>query len=148
VRIDPQDPDRYLTADGSEAFAHFEESIPVAGGEPERLEIRETRWGPVLATDVDGVPLALAWTAHREGAVNLELQQLDTAQSADEAIGIAQRAGMPAQNFLVADRFGNIAWTIAGAFRCASAISTRACRRTGAGRTPAGKAGWRPRRRH
>src|SRR5690606_8498325 len=39
---------------------------------------------------------------------------LETAQSADEGVAIAQRSGMPAQNFLVADRFGNIAWTIAG----------------------------------
>ena len=49
------------------------------------------------------------WCAH-----NLELMNLETAETSDEAIAIAQRAGMPAQNFLVADRFGSIAWTIAG----------------------------------
>ena len=114
VHADPLDAERYLTAEGSEAFGEFEETILVDGADPETLRIRETRWGPVLAKDVDGVPLALAWTAHREGAVNLELLQLETAQSADEGVTIAQRAGMPAQNFLVADRFGNIAWTIAG----------------------------------
>jgi len=56
----------------------------------------------------------LAWTAHREGAVNLELLRLEQAETSDEGIAIAQAAGMPAQNFLVADRFGSIAWTIAG----------------------------------
>jgi penicillin G amidase len=114
VRTDPDDADRYLTAEGSDKISTYHETILVKGNEAETLEIRETRWGPILATDADGTPLALAWTAHREGAVNLELMRLESAQSADEGVAIAQQAGMPAQNFLVADRFGNIAWTIAG----------------------------------
>ena len=116
IRVLPaaDDATRYRTPDGSEAISVVEESIGVKGGAPETLTVRETRWGPILAKDVDGVPLALAWTAHREGAINLELLGFETAETADEGIAIAHRAGMPAQNLLIGDRFGNIAWTIAG----------------------------------
>lgn len=116
VRVvpDPAAADHYLTAEGSAAIETHTESIAVHGAEPENLLIRETRWGPIIAEDADGTPMALAWTAEREGAVNLELQKLETAETTDEGIAIVQRAGMPAQNFLVADRYGSIAWTIAG----------------------------------
>ena len=116
VRVlpDPAAADHYLTAEGSAAIETHEESIAVHGAAPETLLVRETRWGPIMAEDADGTPLALAWTAEREGSVNLELLKLEAAETADEGVAIAQQAGMPAQNFLVADRFGNIAWTIAG----------------------------------
>ncbi len=114
VIADPAAADHYLTAEGSAAIETHEESIAVHGAEPEMLLVRETRWGPIMAEDADGTPLALAWTAEREGAVNLDLLNLETAETTDEGIAIAQQTGMPAQNFLVADRFGSIAWTIAG----------------------------------
>ena len=44
----------------------------------------------------------------------MELAQLDGAETVDEAVVIAQNAGIPAQNFIVGDREGKIAWTIAG----------------------------------
>ncbi|WP_440223729.1 penicillin acylase family protein [Dokdonella sp. MW10] len=108
------DADRYATPEGSEAIVTHVERLRVHGGDDETLEVRETRWGPITATDADGTPLALAWTAHREGAVNLDLLQLEAATGVDEAVMIAQRCGMPAQNLVVGDRAGNIAWTIAG----------------------------------
>jgi penicillin G amidase len=114
VIADPADAGRYLSAEGSLPITTHQEIIAVHGAEAETFEVRETRWGPILEKDADGTPLALAWTAEREGAVNLELMKLETAETADDGVAIAQRAGMPAQNFLVADRFGNIAWTIAG----------------------------------
>ncbi len=116
VRVipDPDAADHYLTADGSAAIDTHVESIAVHGAGAESFEVRETRWGPIMAEDADGTPLALAWTAERDGAVNLDLLKLETAETADEAVAIVQGAGMPAQNFLVADRFGSIAWTIAG----------------------------------
>ncbi len=116
VRVlpDPADPSRYRTPDGSEAISTIEEALGVRGADAETLAVRETRWGPITAKDVDGIELALAWTAHRDGAVNLDLLDLDLAETVDEAVAIAQRAGMPAQNLVVGDRSGNIAWTIAG----------------------------------
>lgn len=114
VMPDPIDADRYRTAQGSEPFVVHDEVITTRGGDAETLAVRETRWGPVIAKDHDGVELALAWTAHHDDAVNLDLLDFERAESVDEGVSIAQRAGMPAQNLLVADRFGNIAWTIAG----------------------------------
>jgi penicillin amidase len=114
VDVDANDKSAYVEADGAKKFAEFKETIKVRGGADETLDVRETEWGPVLATDADGTPLALAWTALRPGAVNMELMQLDTAESVDEAVEIANRAGMPPNNFVVGDRAGNIAWTIAG----------------------------------
>ncbi|HET7101317.1 MAG TPA: penicillin acylase family protein, partial [Terriglobia bacterium] len=54
------------------------------------------------------------WTAHRPGVANMELALLEDAETVEQAITIAQKSGIPAQNFIVADRTGRIAWTIAG----------------------------------
>jgi penicillin amidase len=116
VRIDRDaaHPDRYRTADGEKTIAKHEEILHVRGGPDERLDVEETEWGPVLGKDTDGAPLALAWTAQRPGAFNVELEKLELAETADEAVAIAHAAGVPPQNIVIGDRSGNIAWTIAG----------------------------------
>ena len=78
-RIDPDDPDRYLTPTGSEPFVVREEEIRIGrGGDSETLVVRETRHGPVLSgLDEDleeefaemlgeGHVLALAYTGYSE----------------------------------------------------------------------------------
>lgn len=114
VILDPADPGRYRTADGWAAISTHTETIHVHGAADATLEIEETQWGPILTRDADGTPLALAWTAQQPGAINLQLQRMELAQSVDEAVAIAQASGIPPQNFLVGDRSGSIAWTIAG----------------------------------
>lgn len=114
VERDPADPSRYRTMDGWTSISRHDETLRVHGGDDERLAVEETEWGPILATDSDGAPLALAWTAHREGAFNLALMQLESARDAEEAVRLAQASGLPPQNFLVGDRDGRIAWTLAG----------------------------------
>ncbi|HJU37926.1 MAG TPA: penicillin acylase family protein, partial [Tahibacter sp.] len=116
VRVvhDPADAKRYLTAHGSAPIEKHEEVIHVAGGADETLAVEDTEWGPILAKDADGTPLALAWTAQQPGAFNFALQAIEVAETADEAVAAAQGAGIPPQNFVVGDRAGNIAWTIAG----------------------------------
>jgi len=109
-------PDTYITADGKERrFDVFEEVIAVKGGNDERLIVRETLWGPVL--DNVAYPqgeLAVSWIAHHPEAVNFAHLDLETAASATAAMDVANRIGIPPQNFLVGDREGNIGWTIAG----------------------------------
>ena len=114
ITLDPADKTRYRTAEGSEALRQSEEVIKVHNGTDERLAVRETKWGPILADDADGAPLALAWTALQPGGIGTELAGMDTVESVDEAIDLANRCGMPAQNFVVGDHAGNIGWTIAG----------------------------------
>jgi penicillin amidase len=48
-KLDPADPGRYLTPDGSAAFVSREETIAVRDAEPLTLTIRTTRHGPVLS---------------------------------------------------------------------------------------------------
>ena len=50
--VDPADPNRYRTPDGSAAFETRSETIAVSGGDPVTLTIRSTRHGPVLS-DLD-----------------------------------------------------------------------------------------------
>lgn len=111
---DPAAADHYLAADGSHPLSHVKERILVKGAEPEVLDVVGTQWGPIVGHDAHGRALALAWTAHDPAALNFELAGLDRAASVDEAIGLAARAGIPAQNFVVGDRDGHIAWTVAG----------------------------------
>lgn len=114
VTVDPADANRYRDATGSQAIVQSEEIIKVHNAADEKISVRETEWGPILAQDADATPLALAWTALQPGGVNMQLGRLDVAESADEAVEVANASGMPPQNFVVGDRAGNISWTIAG----------------------------------
>ncbi|MFT3790058.1 MAG: penicillin acylase family protein [Rudaea sp.] len=114
VNLDPADKNRYRTADGWQPVAQSTEVIKVHHAADETLAVRETQWGPILAEDADGTPLALAWTALQPGGTNIGLFDLDAATTVDEAFDLANRAGMPAQNFTVGDSAGDVGWTIAG----------------------------------
>ncbi len=114
VQPDPADRGRYLTAGGPRPFTHARERILVKGGEPVELDVLGTEWGPVVAHDDAGRAYALEWTAHDPAAVNLELVALERAASVADAVAVAARAGIPAQNFVTGDSAGHIAWTIAG----------------------------------
>ncbi len=114
VEPDPNDPQRYLTPDGSRPYERYEEVLHAAGGERETLEIRETIWGPILDEDHTGQPRALRWIAHDDEGINLGLGELSTAETLASAMAIAQRSGLPPQNFVCVDAAGAIGWTIAG----------------------------------
>ncbi|MEO7325224.1 MAG: penicillin acylase family protein [Dokdonella sp.] len=114
VMRDPADASRYRAADAWASISKQTETIHVHGAPDATLDIEDTQWGPILAKDVDGTSLALAWTAQQPGAINLELARLEQAETSDEAVAIAQASGMPPQNFVVGDKTGSIAWTIAG----------------------------------
>lgn len=107
-------PDHYLTADGPRPFERHEEILQVAGADPQTLVVSETIWGPVIGEDAQGRPLALAWTAHRPAAMNFGLLRLERARDVPQAVAMASAAGMPAQNALIGDADGRIAWVIAG----------------------------------
>ena len=114
VEADPQDPERYLTDAGSEPFVNRDETLAIRGGEPAFLVVQSTRWGPVIDHDEAGRPLALAWTAHNPRATNLHILDFETATNVDEALQVANRAGTPVQNFLVADTAGRVGWSLMG----------------------------------
>jgi penicillin G amidase len=114
VETDPSDPEVYRTPEGPKRFRKVAERIRVKGGADVTLEVKETIWGPVLGTDPLGRLRVLAWTAHHPEAVNLGIAGLETARTLDEAIAVANRSGIPPQNFVVADETGRIGWTVIG----------------------------------
>lgn len=115
LETDPNDPEVYLTPQGPRRFEHHREVIRVARGVWATLDVRGTIWGPVLFDkDHRGRPIAMAWTGHRPDAINVGILDLETAKNVDEAVAVAHRAGIPPQNFVVADADGRIAWTIIG----------------------------------
>jgi penicillin amidase len=114
LEVDPDDPSSYRTPGGWNSIQCVDESIPVAGAGPSVETVCETIWGPVLPAREGTGPRALKWLAHEDQAVNLGLMLMERAVDVDEAVAVANRAGVPPLNMVVADAGGRIAWTIAG----------------------------------
>ena len=114
VEVDPADKDSYKTPDGLRKFEHSKETIKVKGEPDATLEVVSTIWGPIVDKDHQDRPRALRWVAHDTDGVNMGLIQLEAAATLEEAMRLANLSGSPAQNFVVADDQGRIAWTILG----------------------------------
>ncbi|HUA81277.1 MAG TPA: penicillin acylase family protein [Dyella sp.] len=114
VQRDPHDSGKYKVPEGWASIEQHDEIIGVKGAAPHTLHVEDTRWGPILAEDTDGTPLALAWIADQPRAYNVALMQLEKAGSVSAALDLGPALGMPPQNFLVADSAGHIGWSIAG----------------------------------
>ena len=122
-RIDPDDPTRYLTPEGSVPFTLRPETIHVSGEEPVELLVRETRHGPVVSDVIDesaeflepGHVLAFAWTALDED--DLSAQALVNATSATDPESFVEALrdlAVPQQTIVFADREGNIGYVAPG----------------------------------
>jgi penicillin amidase len=114
IEVDPANPDVYFTPDGRRNFEHASEIIRIKGAASERIDVVSTVWGPVIDKDHEGRPRALRWTGDSPEAVNFHLIGLERARTLDEALAVANRSGIPPQNFVCATADGHIAWTIAG----------------------------------
>ncbi|MCF7688149.1 MAG: penicillin acylase family protein, partial [Cephaloticoccus sp.] len=95
-------------------FQRRHETIEVKGGAPVDFVVETTVWGPVIGSGEKTRPLVYHWAVHQPGAINLSLVDMETARSVSDAVSVAHRAGMPAQNILIVDDQGHMAWTIAG----------------------------------
>ncbi|WP_133498871.1 penicillin acylase family protein [Cognatilysobacter terrigena] len=78
------------------------------------VDVIETPWGPIDHFDGQDRALARRWVAHLPGSLNLGLLDMARAGSLDDALRVADRTAIPAQNLLVADRSGRIAWRLLG----------------------------------
>ena len=122
-RLDPADPGRYLTPEGSAPFEQHTETIAVAGDAPETLTVRSTRHGPVIsdldpdlrALAGDGQVLALAFTALAapgvEPAADTTAEAVYRFNHAADATALREAARLwraPSQNLLYADHAGTI----------------------------------------
>jgi penicillin amidase len=113
LTIDPDDPARYLTPDGFRAFDSQAEVIEVKGADAVEIAIRKTIWGPVIDPDYAGRPRALKWLAHEPEGINI-FRTMEVAQDIYQAMDLANQAGLPPQNAVIADSQGHIGWTIMG----------------------------------
>lgn len=119
--VDPGDPARYLTPDGSQAFETREERFRIGDREVSET-FRTTRHGPVLSdiwSDArqpgQQTVLALGATSLKPGDNSVEsFLRLNRARSVDEAIEALSDFSGPPQNVTLADRDGTIALLLAG----------------------------------
>jgi penicillin amidase len=114
VEVDASDPTRYRTPEGTESFGVEVAEIAVAGRAPERLETRRTRWGPVVAADWLGRPLALHAAWNEPDGLNLDIVGLASAEDVAGAVAILERWAGPSLNWALADSAGEIAWVVNG----------------------------------
>ena len=106
----------YRAGDVEKPLQRVVERIEVAGEPAVDHVVLESEWGPVLPQKAPaGQAYALRWVAHDREGMNLRLMHMETVSNVDEAVDWAAGAGMPAQNFVVADAGGRIAWTVIGA---------------------------------
>ncbi|BFU90196.1 MAG: peptidase [Nitrospira sp.] len=114
LELNPADSNEYRTPDGWKRFADRREVITVKGAQDSVAEFKETIWGPVSQDPLLKGPVAVRWTALDPEAVDLGQLAMDRVRSVSEAIAVMNRAGGPANNIILVDSDGHIAWTYTG----------------------------------
>lgn len=114
IEVNPDNEHEYRTPDGWEEFETITERINVRGRGAQTLELKKTRWGVVTDHDHHGRPLVLKWTALDPELVDLSIINMSFAKTLEQGVDIAANWGGPAQNVLLADDTGRIAWVISG----------------------------------
>ncbi len=112
-RIDPENPEAYLTPDGSEAFKTRREHFEVRFGSEQTDIVRQTRHGPILPILSERAPeghvYALRWTAldpdNKTFETSLAILEAGTVAEAREAL---RDYAAPMQNIVLADTEGGI----------------------------------------
>ncbi len=122
-RLDPADPNRYLTPDGPRAFDRRTETIKVKDAPDEELVVRTTRHGPVLS-DIEpravqaapeGHVISLAFTGLSDRDTTAEaLWRLNRAPDWEGFKAALRLIQAPQQNIVYADVQGNIGFYTPG----------------------------------
>ncbi len=124
-RVNPDNPNQYLTSAGWADFATRQETIKVKGGDDITLTVRETRHGPVISgalapVDKTGLDarrhvVAFAWTALRADDLTLQAGiKLNRARNWEEFLAGARDFASPQQSMVYADIDGNIGFVAPG----------------------------------
>ncbi|MFJ8534274.1 penicillin acylase family protein [Streptomyces sp. NPDC093591] len=127
--------DGYLYDDKTVPFLTREETIKVAGGEPKKIVVRETKDGMPLLSDRsselvkvgkkatvdtaapdrgDGYGIALRWTALSPGTTMDAVFAMDKAANWNDFRAAAALFDVPSQNLIYADTKDNIGYTLPG----------------------------------
>lgn len=127
VELDPENEMKHRVSGRWEDISEREEIIRLRGGGIERVVVKDTSWGPIVDETPGGKPLALRRTDIAPEPINFVLLDFATARTLEEGMAAAHAWRGPAQNVLLAESTGRIAWTISGYIPK---------RRGGSGRTP------------
>ncbi|MFN7629124.1 MAG: penicillin acylase family protein, partial [Pirellula sp.] len=106
------DPESYMTPSGPKKIEKVTERLAYPGGF-EDIIVERSIWGPVVAVR-DGRKFVHHWIGDDPNAFDLNIIEMESSTSVEQTMGIANRAGMPNQNVMIADADGNIGWTISG----------------------------------
>ena len=116
-KVDPAEPGRYLTPEGSAAFVTRQETIAINGAGPETLTVRSTRHGPVLSdvlpadTADTSYVLALQTTFLGDDDRTAEaLWHLNRAEDWEQFRTALRDFAAPQQNMVYADTGGTIGY--------------------------------------
>lgn len=124
-KLDPAaHPGQYLAGDRWLPLQVITETFRVKGSDPVTRTVRITGHGPIisdalLVTDtlrlsLQDQPLALEWTASRPGKLLEAVYDLQTASDWQQFRAALSKWSVPGQNFVYADRQGNIGYQMTG----------------------------------
>lgn len=128
-RLNPENPNQYEVNGEWVDMEIVGETIQVAGGGPVLHQVRTTRHGPVISdayedaanlAQAGGLDLpepfavSLRWTALEPGRLFESVLEFDRAGSIEEFRQALRKFDVPAQNLVIADREGNIAYQMPG----------------------------------
>lgn len=102
----------WVALDSDEPLEVVNETIKLPKGKVD-FAIKLSRFGPVLQKGDQAY--ALAWVAHQDYAVNMELMALEQVDNVPEGLAMASGFGIPVQNLMLADSQGHAGWQLAGA---------------------------------
>jgi acyl-homoserine-lactone acylase len=142
LQLDPKDPTAYMLDGKSVPMTRTQVTVEVKDGAPVTRTLYATRYGPVVANPLAGLP----WTAkggfalrdadqanQRSGDAWLAIARARSVAQIRDAIG--STLGIPYVNTIAADRAGNAMYADVTAVPNVSAAKWEACV-TAAGRTP------------
>ncbi|MFJ5294417.1 penicillin acylase family protein [Streptomyces sp. NPDC088348] len=105
--------DTYRHEGRDHAFTIRRERITVLGGDDIDVDVRETRWGPIV-DQLRGRPLALSANITDPTALDFTLVGLYESVDVTAAADLLNDCGMPPLNVLLADTAADVAWTVTG----------------------------------
>ncbi|MFK7737084.1 MAG: penicillin acylase family protein [Pirellulaceae bacterium] len=105
-------PNTYMTPDGPLAIETFTEDVST-GDSSQVIEYDWTIWGPVVAVEGDR-RFVHHWIGNIPTAFDTNLFELECAGNIDEAVDTCNRSGVVHVNAVIADKSGDVAWTICG----------------------------------
>lgn len=118
VRCVPADAETttYAGPAGPEPFTVRREILAIKGAPAETLDVRTTRFGPVLwnSAAAEGGLLAAQWTALDPRSVDTDLHALGRAPSLAAFLVALDGYRGPQMNVIAADSAGHIGWKVAG----------------------------------